>query len=65
MTDPNHKTVLFSGKYEGIEAGQADQKFSKRIMIDLASLFSITEIRELNKQREEEDMLDEETAQIF
>jgi hypothetical protein len=47
MQDPIHRTVVFSGKYEGIEANQADQRLSKKILIDLAEVFNLNYLKDL------------------
>ena len=39
--DPVHKFLIYSGKYEGVEAGEKQQKFSKLVLIDLAKVFSL------------------------
>lgn len=52
MQDPIHRSVVFSGKYEGIEANQADQRFGKRIMIELGEVFNLGYLKKLRSSEE-------------
>ena len=39
--EPNHKFLIFNGRYEGIDNNKKNETFSKRILIDLREIFCL------------------------